>query len=181
MFTHDPSVWADLGMILWAAGLSAKASWTIATETSAGIRKGDYVQGTVCLVLGKREGKGAKELLGRNLPNGGRRGASSDRFHACAGRRWRTQLQRCHYQLAAYAAALKVLTQYGNIDGRDVEHEVFRCPCPQGQEQATSRRSSSALSPSLRLPDPAWPGCRLARPRPVRALLPARPGHRVPR
>jgi putative DNA methylase len=29
------------------------------------------------------------------------------------------------YQLAAYAAALKVLTQYGNLDGRDVEHEVF--------------------------------------------------------
>ncbi|MCY2981300.1 MAG: hypothetical protein NTU79_21770 [Planctomycetota bacterium] len=29
------------------------------------------------------------------------------------------------YQLAAYAVALKVLTQYGNIDGRDVEHEVF--------------------------------------------------------
>jgi hypothetical protein len=29
------------------------------------------------------------------------------------------------YQLAAYAAALKVLTQYSNIDGRDVEHEVF--------------------------------------------------------
>jgi hypothetical protein len=27
--------------------------------------------------------------------------------------------------LAAYAAALKVLTQYSNIDGRDVEHEVF--------------------------------------------------------
>ena len=29
------------------------------------------------------------------------------------------------YQLAAYAAALKVLTQYGTLDGRDVEHEVF--------------------------------------------------------
>ena len=29
------------------------------------------------------------------------------------------------YQLAAYAAALKVLTQYGNLDGKDVEHEVF--------------------------------------------------------
>ena len=29
------------------------------------------------------------------------------------------------YQLAAYAAALKVLTQYSQIDGRDVEHEVF--------------------------------------------------------
>ena len=29
------------------------------------------------------------------------------------------------YQLAAYAAALKVLTQYAALDGRDVEHEVF--------------------------------------------------------
>jgi len=29
------------------------------------------------------------------------------------------------YQLAAYAAALRVLTQYGNLDGKDVAHEVF--------------------------------------------------------
>jgi putative DNA methylase len=29
------------------------------------------------------------------------------------------------YQLAAYAAALKVLTQYSMLDGKDVEHEVF--------------------------------------------------------
>jgi putative DNA methylase len=30
MFTHqDPAVWADLGMILWAAGLMATAAWTI--------------------------------------------------------------------------------------------------------------------------------------------------------
>jgi hypothetical protein len=29
------------------------------------------------------------------------------------------------YQLAAYAAALKVLTRYSTLDGRDVEHEVF--------------------------------------------------------
>ncbi len=29
------------------------------------------------------------------------------------------------YQLAAYAAALKVLTQYATLDGKDVEHEVF--------------------------------------------------------
>ena len=29
------------------------------------------------------------------------------------------------YNLAAYAAALKVLTQFGKIDGKDVEHEVF--------------------------------------------------------
>ena len=56
MFTHqNPAVWADLGMILWAAGLKATAAWTISTETeSAGIKKGNYVQGTVCLVLRKR-------------------------------------------------------------------------------------------------------------------------------
>lgn len=36
MFTHqNPSVWADLGMILWAAGLKATAAWTISTETEA--------------------------------------------------------------------------------------------------------------------------------------------------
>lgn len=29
------------------------------------------------------------------------------------------------YQLAAYAAALKVLTQYATLDSKDVEHEVF--------------------------------------------------------
>lgn len=58
MFTHkNPAVWADLGMILWAAGLKATAAWTISTETDAvGIKKGDYVQGTVCLVLRKRVG-----------------------------------------------------------------------------------------------------------------------------
>ena len=56
MFTHqDPAVWADLGMILWAAGLKATAAWTISTETeAAGIKKGNYVQGTVCMVLRKR-------------------------------------------------------------------------------------------------------------------------------
>ena len=58
MFTHqDPAVWADLGMILWAAGLKATAAWTISTETeSAGIKKGNYVQGTVCLVLRRHPG-----------------------------------------------------------------------------------------------------------------------------
>ncbi|MFM7836738.1 MAG: hypothetical protein ACKPJD_33510, partial [Planctomycetaceae bacterium] len=56
LFTHqNPAVWADLGMILWAAGLKATAAWTISTETeAAGIKKGNYVRGTVCLVPRKR-------------------------------------------------------------------------------------------------------------------------------
>jgi adenine-specific DNA methylase len=32
MFTHqNPAVWADLGMILWAAGLKVTAAWTVST------------------------------------------------------------------------------------------------------------------------------------------------------
>ena len=40
MFTHqDANVWADLAMILWAAGLQVTAAWCIATETeSVGIK-----------------------------------------------------------------------------------------------------------------------------------------------
>lgn len=55
MFTHqDSGVWADLGMILWAAGLKVTAAWTIGTETSSGLKTGNYVQGTVFMVLRKR-------------------------------------------------------------------------------------------------------------------------------
>ncbi|MDP4028112.1 MAG: hypothetical protein Q8P42_03990 [Gallionella sp.] len=55
-FTHqNQAVWGDLGMILWASGLKVTAAWTISTETSTGgIKKGNYVQGTVNLVLRKR-------------------------------------------------------------------------------------------------------------------------------
>ena len=58
MFTHqDPSIWADLALVLWSADLHVSAAWTIQTETpSTGskVGTGNYVQGTVCLVLRKR-------------------------------------------------------------------------------------------------------------------------------
>ena len=55
MFTHqDASVWADLTLILWAAGLRVTAAWTIATETPFGVKEGNYVQGTVLMVLRKQ-------------------------------------------------------------------------------------------------------------------------------
>ena len=125
-FTHqNPAVWADLGMILWAAGLKASAAWTISTETEAvGIKKGNYVQGTVCLVLRKRI---------ENKPG------FLDEVYPLVEDEVKCQIESMQaldegsepnfndtdYQLAAYAAALKVLTQYGTLDGRDVEHEVF--------------------------------------------------------
>ncbi len=125
-FTHqDPGVWADLGMILWAAGLKATAAWTISTETeAAGIKKGNYVSGTVCLVLRKRVSPEPGFL---------------DEVYPLVEDEVRRQIESMHaldedgepnfndadYQLAAYAAALKVLTQYATLDGKDVEHEVF--------------------------------------------------------
>lgn len=126
MFTHqDPAVWADLGMILWAAGLKATAAWTISTETeSAGIKKGNYVQGTVCLVLRKRVGS-EPGFLDEVYPL-----VEDEVKHQIASMQaldedGEPNFNDADYQLAAYAAALKVLTQYGNLDDRDVEHEVF--------------------------------------------------------
>jgi hypothetical protein len=126
MFTHqDPGVWADLGMILWAAGLKATAAWTISTETEAvGIKKGNYVQGTVCLVLRKRamDEPGFLDEVYPLVEDEVKHQIASMQAHDEDGE---PNFNDSDYQLAAYAAALKVLTQYSNIDGRDVEHEVF--------------------------------------------------------
>ena len=126
MFTHqDPGVWADLGMILWAAGLKATAAWTISTETeAAGIKKGNYVQGTVCLVLRKRavDEPGFLDEVYPLVEDEVKRQIASMQALDEDGE---PNFNDSDYQLAAYAAALKVLTQYSNIDGRDVEHEVF--------------------------------------------------------
>jgi putative DNA methylase len=55
MFTHqDAGVWADLALILWAAGLRVTSAWTIATETESALKEGNYVQGTVLMVLRKQ-------------------------------------------------------------------------------------------------------------------------------
>lgn len=126
MFTHqDPAVWADLGMILWAAGLKATAAWTISTETAiGGMKKGNYVSGTVCMVLRKRIGDepGFLDEVYPLVEDEVKRQIASMQALDDGGE---PNFNDADYQLAAYAAALKVLTQYGNLDGRDVEHEVF--------------------------------------------------------
>jgi putative DNA methylase len=126
MFTHqDVDVWADLALILWSAGLRVTAAWTIATETDTSFRTGKYVQGTVLLILRKR-----KETL---------RGDRSDIYpdvQAEVQRQLRTMLEiddkedpnfgDSDYQLAAYAAALRVVTAYSAIEDIDVERELRR-------------------------------------------------------
>jgi putative DNA methylase len=126
MFTHqDVDVWADLALILWSAGLRVTAAWTIATETDTSFRTGKYVQGTVLLVLRKRN-----ETL---------RGDRSDIYpdvQAEVQRQLKTMLEiddredpnfgDSDYQLAAYAAALRVVTAYSAIEDIDVERELRR-------------------------------------------------------
>ncbi len=126
MFTHqDAAVWADLTMILWAAGLRVTAAWTIATETEAsGIKKGNYVQGTVLLVLRKRIitsplfldeiSHRVEDEVRRQLDSMTRLEDASDPNFGDAD-----------YQLAAYAAALRVLTGQP-IEEIDPEKEILR-------------------------------------------------------
>jgi putative DNA methylase len=126
MFTHqDVGVWADLAEILWASGLQVTAGWCIATETESATRVGNYVQGTVLLVLRKRlvSETGFIARLQRPVENA---------VHA----KLQTMRALDHgedpnfgdadYQLAAYAAALEVLTRYSTIDNRPVAAEVLR-------------------------------------------------------
>jgi putative DNA methylase len=127
MFTHtNAEVWSDLALILWAAGLRVTAAWTIGTETDAsGLKQGNYVQGTVVLILRKQLGNEIADL--------------SDVYPQV-----QTEVERqleqmlaledkddpnfsdSDLQLAAYAAALRVLTRYRRIEDIDVERELRR-------------------------------------------------------
>jgi putative DNA methylase len=132
MFTHqDAGVWADLAGILWASGLRVTAAWNIVTETESALKEGNYVQGTVCLVLRKRSGEAnarQMELEGeieaevkRELA---RLTALDENWQAHSGAE--ALYTDGDLTLAAYAAALRVITRYKTIDRRDVGADVFR-------------------------------------------------------
>ncbi|WP_020565135.1 anti-phage-associated DUF1156 domain-containing protein [Methylosarcina fibrata] len=125
-FTHqDPAVWADLGMILWAAGLHVSSAWTIATETSSSLKKGNYVQGTVLLVLRKRLHH--EEVFPDELPNliEDEVRVQLDEMTALDDKD-EPNFGDTDYQLAAYAAALRVMTRFSTIEGINIENELFR-------------------------------------------------------
>jgi len=125
-FTHqDSSVWADLAMILWAAGLKVTAAWTIATETTSGLKKGNYVQGTVLLILRKRLSN-EMAFLDEIYPEIEDEVRRQLDYMTELDDKDEPNFADTDYQLAAYAAALRVLTQYGDIEGRDIRHELFR-------------------------------------------------------
>ena len=137
MFTHsDPAVWAQLAVIMWKAGLKVTAAWNIATETDAsGLKNGNYVKGTVLLVLRKQTGNDIAFL---------------DEITADIRNEVKNQIENMQklddkeepnfsdpdYVLAAYAASLKVLTSHASIEDLDLDYEL---------NQAISNHSGSKI------------------------------------
>jgi putative DNA methylase len=132
MFTHqDAGVWADLGAILWAAGLSVTAAWNIVTETESALKEGNYVQGTVCLVLRKRlrEANARRMEIEAEIEEAvaaqlSRLTALDDSWHERSNAE--TLYTDGDLTLAAYAAALQVVTAYSTIDRQPLDRDLYR-------------------------------------------------------
>ncbi len=131
MFTHqDAGVWADLGAILWAAGLRVTAAWNVVTETESALKEGNYVQGTVCLVLRKRMGEANARRMEIEAEIEEAVRAQLARLTG-ARRLWHERRRETLYTdgdltLAAYAAALQVVTSYSTIDRQPLDRDLYR-------------------------------------------------------
>jgi adenine-specific DNA methylase len=127
MFTHQsPAVWAELTMILWSAGLHVTAAWNIATETeSGGLKEGNYVKGTVLLVLRKRTTSATAftDEITFELQEEVRYQIDSMRS---LEDKEDPNFSDADYLLAAYAATLKVLTGYEKIGDINIEYELSK-------------------------------------------------------
>lgn len=135
MFTHqDGNIWADMANIVWASGLRVTAAWYLVTETDSALREGSYVKGTILLVLRKRLGAKrtnqsdlAYELEDEVAEQIKRLTGLNDIVAANSKRAKDGNLfEDADLQMAGYAAALKVLTKYSVIDGRDMTQEALR-------------------------------------------------------
>lgn len=124
MFTHqDVKVWAELAMILWSAGLRVVSAWNIATETESGGLKGggNYVKGTVLLTLKKQTSTDMafQDELYDEIKIEVRKIIDSMRD---LDHKDDPDFNEGDYLLASYAASLKVLTSYKEIEGIDVAY-----------------------------------------------------------
>ncbi len=128
MFTHqDAGVWADLALILWASGLRVTGAWCIVTETDTSIKDGNYVQGTVLLVL-RKQTTNEDAFLDEIYPEVEAEVVRQlDAMHELddthAGN---PDFGDTDYQLAAYAAALRILTKYKSIQDIDIAYELSK-------------------------------------------------------
>jgi adenine-specific DNA methylase len=145
MFTHqNVGVWADLTLILWAAGLRVTAAWNIATETDAsGLKQGNYVKGTVLLVLRKQTSQETAYLdeLYPEIELEVKRQIDSMRE---LDDKEDPNFSDTDYLLAAYAASLKVLTSYKQIEDIDVNYELSKTRTP-GEESPIEKIINEAV------------------------------------
>ena len=128
MFTHqDAGVWADLGAILWAAGLRVTGAWNIVTETPSALRDGNYVKGTICLVLRKRLGQSNSRRMEIESEIEDAVKAQIDRL-TVLDQDWQgeTLYTDGDLTMAAYAAALEVVTGYSTIDRQPIDRDLYR-------------------------------------------------------
>jgi putative DNA methylase len=132
MFTHQSgSIWADMANIVWASGLHVTAAWYVVTETDSALREGSNVKGTVILVLRKRQGtqKTTRDDLAWEIQE-----EVESQVRALTGLNQEAKglyrdenvFEDADIQMAGYAAALRVLTRYAVIDGRDMAAEAIR-------------------------------------------------------
>lgn len=138
MFTHQSgTIWADMTNIIWASGLQVTAAWYVVTETDSALRQGANVKGTIILVLRKRyqELETFRDELGWEIED-----AVKEQVESLMGldKEVRAEGSEGLYtdadlQMAGYAAALKVLTSYSRIDGRDMVVEA-EAPRIKGQK-----------------------------------------------
>ena len=128
MFTHqDVKVWAELALILWASGLQVTAAWNIATETESGGLKdgGNYVKATVILVL-RKQNSDYTAYLDELYPEIEDEVKSQIDTMRELDDKEDPNFTDADYLLAAYAASLKVLTSYKNIEDIDVQYELSK-------------------------------------------------------
>ena len=132
MFTHQSgAIWADMANIVWAARLQVTAAWYVVTETNNALRGGSNVKGTVLLVCRKREGehKVTRDDLAWEIQE-----QVEAQVQALTGLNQEARglyrdenvFEDADVQMAGYAAALRALTRYARIDGRDMTSEAIR-------------------------------------------------------
>jgi putative DNA methylase len=133
MFTHQSgSIWADMANIVWASGLQVTAAWYVVTEVEKRIQsEASNVKGTVLLVLRKRVAslKTSRDDLAWEIQDEVDKqikeitGLNQSVKHK---NRNENVFEDADIQMAGYAAALRILTRYAVIDGRDMASEAIR-------------------------------------------------------
>jgi len=132
MFTHQSgTIWADMANIVWASGLHVTAAWYVVTETDSALRGDSNVKGTVLLVCRKRSGtlKTTRDDLAWDIKDEVAKQVDDlTGLNQEAKGLYRDEnvFEDADIQMAGYAAALRVLTRYSIIDGRNMSAEAIR-------------------------------------------------------